>query len=620
MAWPEATDYNEAIQNPAICFRDPDLQQGRPAVNALGWPLPCAGNFASVYEVFGPDGIPWAVKCFTREVRGRGERYHAISTHLRQAKLPFMVDFEYLEEGILVRGSWYPVVKMRWVEGLTLNDFLKGHVDRPQVLERLAYLWVKLARELRRAGIAHADLQHGNVLLVPGGKSGVLSVRLIDYDGMYVPALADSKSGEVGHPNYQHPDRAREGVYDAEVDRFPHLVIYTALRALLAGGRDLWEKHDTGDNLLFREQDFKDPASSDLFRELWQSPDPGVRDLTTRLARACQGKIADAPLLSDLLGSNNGTPAPSPALPARPLPGRREADGAKEQRSPSAPAIRGLGLASLALACAALGTALLPGFAALSLVLSGLGLLLAVVAAVVVWNQSGKAIGFPLTASAVNGVALLSAALLAVPGDPEPQPLARRPDSQAQLDPDKAKGGKARPDQQAPKARRPSSSEVAEQTRAQPEQQTREKKVTENKSDAQAAPKREQGEDKGKKQDSTFSDYRAAEEKRKQEEAEERKRAGALKRQKREQEEARREAEAKEAKRLQDEEDAARKLKQALVFLNNSLDHERNRQPVEARQSLKIAHKRFQEIIELYPMTQAAAECRGLLEKHPGQP
>ncbi|HYT92318.1 MAG TPA: hypothetical protein VEL76_26630 [Gemmataceae bacterium] len=307
MAWPEATDYNEAIQNPTVCFHDPDLKQGQPEVNALGWPLPYTGNFAAVYKVFGPDGIPWAVKCFTREVAGLRERYHAISAHLRQAKLPFMVDFEYLEEGIRIRGDWYAVVKMRWVEGLTLNDFLKGHVDKPQLLEKLSQMWVKLTRELRRAGIAHADLQHGNVLLVPGGKSGVLSVRLIDYDGMHVPALANSQSGEVGHANFQHPDRARQHVYDAEVDRFPHLVIYTALRALLAGGRALWEKHDNGDNLLFREQDFTDPAKSPLFHELWQLPDAAVRGLTTHLARACQGPIADAPLLTDLTDADNSS-------------------------------------------------------------------------------------------------------------------------------------------------------------------------------------------------------------------------------------------------------------------------------------------------------------------------
>ena len=39
-------------------------------------------------------------------------------------------------------------------------------------------------------------------------------------------------SGEVGHPSYQHPQRLREGTYSPEVDRFPVLLVATALRAL----------------------------------------------------------------------------------------------------------------------------------------------------------------------------------------------------------------------------------------------------------------------------------------------------------------------------------------------------------------------------------------------------
>src|SRR5207253_2858845 len=106
-----------------------------------------------------------------------------------------------------------------------------------------------------------------------------------------------------------------------EVDRFPHLVIYTALRALLAGGRGLWEKYDNGENLLFRGQDFADPAQSPLFRDLWQLPEPAVRGLTTRLALACQGPGSEVPLLTDLVEAGGGTPAP--AVPAAPdNPGR----------------------------------------------------------------------------------------------------------------------------------------------------------------------------------------------------------------------------------------------------------------------------------------------------------
>src|SRR5439155_11947706 len=125
-----------------------------------------------------------------------------------------------------------------------LNEFVNKNADQPGTLDLLSQIWLRLARRLREAQMAHCDLQHGNVLLVPGSTAKSLGVRLIDYDGMFVPALSQQKSGEVGHPAYQHPQRLRENIYNTEVDRFPHLVIYTALRALIRGSRYLWNRYD----------------------------------------------------------------------------------------------------------------------------------------------------------------------------------------------------------------------------------------------------------------------------------------------------------------------------------------------------------------------------------------
>src|SRR5262249_22483072 len=169
-------------------------------------------------------------------------------------------------------------------------------------------MWLPLAQKLRRAGVAHADLQHGNVLLVPGQKAATLDLRLIDYDGMFVPALAGVPSGEVGHPNYQHPQRLRSGAYDAESDRFAHLVIYTALRCLLAAGRPLWEKYDNAENLLFREQDFKDPASSALLEELWRLDDADAGAVGGHRRRASQDRPEQVPLLDELIGGGSVLP------------------------------------------------------------------------------------------------------------------------------------------------------------------------------------------------------------------------------------------------------------------------------------------------------------------------
>ena len=103
MPWPLSQDYNEAIQSPATNFADHDLKRGEAVANVLGLPMPCSGNFSDVYEVKCPDGSRWAVKCFTREVVGLRDRYREISRHLQQNRLPFTVDFSYLEQGISSR-------------------------------------------------------------------------------------------------------------------------------------------------------------------------------------------------------------------------------------------------------------------------------------------------------------------------------------------------------------------------------------------------------------------------------------------------------------------------------------------------------------------------------------
>jgi hypothetical protein len=324
MTWPQAQDYNEALQSPSTCFADPELNRGEPATNALGLPVPCSGSFADVYRVTCPASRrTWAVKCFTREIPGLRERYQQISLHLQQVKLPFLVDFTFLDQGIQIRRQWYPIVKMQWVEGCTLNQFVERQVDKPQILNRLCQIWTRLAACLPRANVAHCDLQHGNILLAPGSKAGLLQVRLVDYDGTCVPALTLLKSIERGHSAYQHPERLRAGTYGLGVDRFSHLVIYTALRALMVGGKALWAKYDNGDNLLFTQRDFEAPAKSRLFYELLKQGEPVVRTLADRLIDAARQRLEQTPLLSEIVPGASLPPA-RPAAPTtrtlRPVP------------------------------------------------------------------------------------------------------------------------------------------------------------------------------------------------------------------------------------------------------------------------------------------------------------
>jgi hypothetical protein len=310
MNWPTGPDYNDAIQNPQANLRDPCLRRGKVATNRLGLPVVDSGNFASVFQV--SDGSQrWAVKCFTRQIRDQQERYNAISEDLKARCLPFTVEFDYQREGILVRGTWYPLLRMQWVEGQMLDAYVQSQLSNSQALQKLAERWVAVVGSLRSAGIAHGDLQLGNVKIVNG------EVRLIDYDGMYVPALKGKESTEAGHQNFQHPHRSGRD-FDGYIDHYPAWVIYTSLLAL-SEYPSIWGEAKGGEDcLIFRKKDFVSPGASPVFTKLRQVGSPRLRALLLQLEDFSGRQPRQGPALE-------GVPAPSPTpgggwLPKPPVP------------------------------------------------------------------------------------------------------------------------------------------------------------------------------------------------------------------------------------------------------------------------------------------------------------
>ncbi|MUT68337.1 hypothetical protein [Paenibacillus sp. NEAU-GSW1] len=293
MFWPTPQDYREAIQNPRICFKDPELQAGHPELDKLGLPRPISGSFASVYKLKCGEQ-EWAVRCFTNNVKDQKIRYDAISLHLRFNPLPYLVPFEYLSEGININGQWFPIVKMHWVEGEPLLDYMGRNLHRADLLQELSDKWIIMTRELCSANIGHGDMQHGNILIKKN------EIILIDYDGMYVPALNGMTSNELGHRNYQHPGR-NEGHFGPYIDHFSAWVIWISIAALCADP-SLWHSLEAGEpeeSLLFRRNDFVSPDASRAFELLALVEEKAVRKSANSLRAFATLEVPEVPRLPD---------------------------------------------------------------------------------------------------------------------------------------------------------------------------------------------------------------------------------------------------------------------------------------------------------------------------------
>lgn len=208
--FPDCQTYHETVQNPRFCFSDPDLQAGQVVTDSRGLPVAYSGNFAIVFRVTTSSG-DWAVKCFTRNIPNLQQRYQAVAEHLRDRDCRFLLPFHYHQQGIRVRGTWYPIVKMQWVNGLTLWDFLDRFWGQRHYIEAIMYSLYVVSIYMRKSHIAHGDLQHGNIIIAnyhDKGKTGYV-LRLVDYDGLWVPALKKMIPSEYGHRNYQHPGRPK---------------------------------------------------------------------------------------------------------------------------------------------------------------------------------------------------------------------------------------------------------------------------------------------------------------------------------------------------------------------------------------------------------------------------
>ncbi|HWA98465.1 MAG TPA: AarF/UbiB family protein [Pirellulales bacterium] len=291
---------NTSTPTPAIVV--PELRGGRFIYDSQGTPVVRRGRWADVYAFQRDDGQVQALRVWRDGGHAIATSYATVHDYFEHRHVPGLARFCCHMRGANLSGmsEVAPVVVMDWVQGLTLDAWVAEQINynKLDAIARVAALWHELTKGLAQHGVVHGDLEPGNVFVEPSGR-----LTLVDYDCMAVPTTFSEPTLEAGTPPYQHPGRGMHTQMFAGLDNFSALVIYAALRAL-AADPNLLQSYPAGGNrgrLLFSADDFAGREDSILLKDLFASPDDGVRDLAHNLRALAHGNLHDVPPIDEVL-------------------------------------------------------------------------------------------------------------------------------------------------------------------------------------------------------------------------------------------------------------------------------------------------------------------------------
>ena len=288
MNYPLISEYIEAIKSAEDNFEE--LSYLRPVLGADGLPVMTGGNFAEVFKMKDvKTGKFYAIKCFTKEQKGRAEAYRQISEELKNVSSPYLTTVQYLEKELFVdtdqtREMEFPVLLMDWVDGKTLDKYLRENLGNQYALEMLAYRFSQLAQWLLPQPFAHGDLKPDNIIVREDG-----TLVLVDYDGMFVPDMRGQMARELGSPDFRHPLR-NENEFDQGIDDFPVMSILISLIGI-SKSPDLLSKYGAPDRLLFSKTDYANIDQQNIIKDLLLIDDETLRTLTCIFVSLCHQRF-----------------------------------------------------------------------------------------------------------------------------------------------------------------------------------------------------------------------------------------------------------------------------------------------------------------------------------------
>ena len=287
MQYPLISEYVRAIQD-ANSNLD-KLAHLEPVQDDHGEPYRSSGAFAVVFKIKDEQtGKCYALKCFTEEQEGRAEAYRQIADELELVDSSYITSVKYLDKEIFVDSSCekdeFPVLLMDWIDGETMETYIAENYQNGYAMAMLCYRFCKMAAWLRSQPFAHGDIKPDNIMVRPDG-----NLTLVDYDGMFVPAMKGQKSPTIGTKDFSHPLRTVDD-FDETIDDFALASIALSLKAISLKP-SLLDEYGAADRLLFSAEDYRDLSKSKVLAALQElMNDEEVNTLLSMFLLVCAKK------------------------------------------------------------------------------------------------------------------------------------------------------------------------------------------------------------------------------------------------------------------------------------------------------------------------------------------